>query len=226
MREAIDLIAGMPPKKSSAKTSAHAAAYSMANTGSASPAIAPTLIAPFLTYSSTALWVLAGFSRAVSRNPHLRPFVLSSTKAAKAVGMSKTSILRSIKTGRISAGRDELGQWAIEPCELHRGYPPLTDDTATGNGTEERGVTGPSTRPNGSQRREALTLTGRVRMISRCRQHRPPQSKFQPSCLVPEPFTSIFSIFATRFSNVHHHKRLGGYQGAPNSWIPVRITIF
>jgi hypothetical protein len=43
-------------------------------------------------------------------------------QAAKAVGMSKTSILRSIKTGRISAGRDEFGQWAIEPCELHRPF--------------------------------------------------------------------------------------------------------
>src|SRR6202047_3649436 len=63
-------------------------------------------------------------------------------QAAKVVGMSKTSILESNKAGRISAGRDELGQWAIEPCELHRVYPPLADDTATGNGTEERGVTG------------------------------------------------------------------------------------
>jgi hypothetical protein len=63
-------------------------------------------------------------------------------QAAKAVGMSKTSILRSIKAGRISAGRDEFGQWAIEPCELHRVYPPLTDDTGTPNGAEERGVTG------------------------------------------------------------------------------------
>jgi hypothetical protein len=66
-------------------------------------------------------------------------------QAAKAVGMSKTSILRSIKTGRISAGRDEFGQWAIEPCELHRIYPPLADDTGTGNGTEERSVTGGET---------------------------------------------------------------------------------
>jgi hypothetical protein len=33
-------------------------------------------------------------------------------------------------------------QWAIEPCELHRVYPPLADDPGTGNGTEERGVTG------------------------------------------------------------------------------------
>jgi hypothetical protein len=66
-------------------------------------------------------------------------------QAAKAVGMSKTSILRSIKAGRISAGRDELGQWAIEPCELHRVYPPLTQDTDTGNGTGERAVTGGET---------------------------------------------------------------------------------
>ena len=66
-------------------------------------------------------------------------------QAAKAVGMSKTSILRSIKAGRISAGRDEFGQWAIEPCELHRVYPPLADDTGTGNGTGERGVTGGET---------------------------------------------------------------------------------
>ena len=66
-------------------------------------------------------------------------------QAAKAVGMSKTSILRSIKAGRISAGRDEFGQWAIEPCELHRVYPALTHDTGTGNGTGERPVTGSET---------------------------------------------------------------------------------
>src|SRR6202045_256752 len=67
-------------------------------------------------------------------------------QAAKAVGMSKTSILRSIKAGRISAGRDELGQWAIEPCELHRVYPALSeDDPGTGKGAGERAVTGGGT---------------------------------------------------------------------------------
>jgi hypothetical protein len=66
-------------------------------------------------------------------------------QAAKAAGMSKTSILRSINSGRISAGRDEFGRWAIEPCELHRVYPPLSDDTGTENSTEERGVTGDAT---------------------------------------------------------------------------------
>jgi len=62
-------------------------------------------------------------------------------QAARAVGMSKTSILRSIKAGRISGTKDEFGQWCIEPCELHRIYPALTDVT-DGTGAEERAVTG------------------------------------------------------------------------------------
>lgn len=61
--------------------------------------------------------------------------------AAKAVGMSKTSILRSIKAGRISATRDDFGHWCIEPVELHRVYPAVTDVTEA-NGTGERAVSG------------------------------------------------------------------------------------
>ena len=70
--------------------------------------------------------------------------------------MSKTSILRSIKAGRISAGRDELGQWAIEPCELHRVYPPLTEDNDAGNGTGERAVIGGGTALLGANARASL----------------------------------------------------------------------
>ena len=44
-------------------------------------------------------------------------------EAAKATGKSKSTILRSIKAGRISAVRDELGGgWLVEPAELHRLY--------------------------------------------------------------------------------------------------------
>jgi hypothetical protein len=82
-------------------------------------------------------------------------------QAAKAVGMSKTSILRSIKAGRISAGRDEFGQWAIEPCELHRVYPPITDDNDTGNGTGERAVTGGDTALVEANARASLLERGR-----------------------------------------------------------------
>ena len=66
-------------------------------------------------------------------------------QAARAVGMSKTSIFRSIKAGRISGTKDDFGQWCIEPCELHRVYPPLSEDTGTGNGMPEQSVTGDET---------------------------------------------------------------------------------
>src|SRR5258708_35343037 len=66
-------------------------------------------------------------------------------QAVNGVGMKKTSTLQGIKGVRTSGGGEELGQGAIEPGDLHGFSPPLTDDTATGNGTEERGVTGGET---------------------------------------------------------------------------------
>ncbi len=51
------------------------------------------------------------------------PYTLG--QAAKATGRSKPTILRMIRLGRISAVKDELGVWQIEPVELHRLYPPL-----------------------------------------------------------------------------------------------------
>jgi hypothetical protein len=58
--------------------------------------------------------------------------------------MSKTSILRSIKAGRISGTKKDFGQWCIEPCELHRVYPALTDVTDSDD-VGERAVTGGNT---------------------------------------------------------------------------------
>lgn len=46
--------------------------------------------------------------------------------AAEAVGRSKTAILRSIQKGRFSATRNGLGEWEIDPSELHRVYKPVT----------------------------------------------------------------------------------------------------
>jgi hypothetical protein len=46
-------------------------------------------------------------------------------EAAKAIGKNRTTILRAIKTGKLSATHDEAtGAWVIEPAELHRLYPP------------------------------------------------------------------------------------------------------
>jgi hypothetical protein len=60
---------------------------------------------------------------------------MSLSEAAAAVGMYKSSVLRGIKAGKISATKDEHGEWRIEPAELHRVYPPVARNGA-GNGAD------------------------------------------------------------------------------------------
>lgn len=45
-------------------------------------------------------------------------------EAAKATGKSKATISKAIKSGRISAQKDETGTFQIDPSELHRVYQP------------------------------------------------------------------------------------------------------
>lgn len=45
-------------------------------------------------------------------------------EAAIAVGKSKATISKAIKTGRISAEKQLNGSYKIDPSELHRVYPP------------------------------------------------------------------------------------------------------
>ena len=46
------------------------------------------------------------------------------SQAARACGKGKTTLLRAVRSGRISARRDEVaGTWLIEPAELHRVFP-------------------------------------------------------------------------------------------------------
>jgi hypothetical protein len=45
--------------------------------------------------------------------------------AAKVTGRDRTTIMRAIRAGKLSATRDAAtGAWLIEPAELHRLYPP------------------------------------------------------------------------------------------------------
>lgn len=69
------------------------------------------------------------------------PYTLGT--AAKVTGKDRATISRAIKKGKISAQKNEQGQWAIDPAELHRVYPPLqqTDsarnsERATDNNTD------------------------------------------------------------------------------------------
>ena len=45
-------------------------------------------------------------------------------EAARATGKSKATISKAIKSGRLSASKDETGTFHIDPSELHRVYPP------------------------------------------------------------------------------------------------------
>jgi excisionase family DNA binding protein len=47
--------------------------------------------------------------------------------AAKATGKSKPTIQRAIQSGKISATRNSDGSYLIDPAELHRVYPPVTE---------------------------------------------------------------------------------------------------
>jgi len=64
-------------------------------------------------------------------------------EAAKAVGKSKTTLHRAIKSGKISASKADDGSYIIEPSELHRLFPSVTPGTTDAplhrNDTEQLG---------------------------------------------------------------------------------------
>jgi hypothetical protein len=52
-------------------------------------------------------------------------------QAAEATGKTKPTILRAIQKNKISAKKDEHGEWEIDPAELHRVYPAVSEGTST-----------------------------------------------------------------------------------------------
>jgi hypothetical protein len=54
--------------------------------------------------------------------------------AAKATGKSKSTISRDIDKGKISAVKNEDGSFSIDPAELHRVYPPVSQSNGSSNG--------------------------------------------------------------------------------------------
>jgi excisionase family DNA binding protein len=53
--------------------------------------------------------------------------MLTLGQAALATGLSKPTIQRAIKSGKLSATKKEDGSYDIDPAELHRVFPPVTD---------------------------------------------------------------------------------------------------
>ena len=60
--------------------------------------------------------------------------------AAIATGKSKTTIHRAIKSGKLSAFKNDDGTFEIDPAELHRVFDPVTH-AVTGNPIMEQFVT-------------------------------------------------------------------------------------
>jgi hypothetical protein len=56
--------------------------------------------------------------------------------AAAACGLNKSTVLRAIKAGKISATRNVHSEWQIDPAELHRVYPPASVVAAKDGRTE------------------------------------------------------------------------------------------
>ena len=52
-------------------------------------------------------------------------------QAARATGKSKATILRAIRSGKISAEKSLNGVWRIEPAEVYRVYPKVSPDTGS-----------------------------------------------------------------------------------------------
>jgi len=61
--------------------------------------------------------------------------------AATAVGAAKSTIFRAIKSGRISATKDENGQYQIEPVELFRVFNAVPADRPANGSGEQDAVT-------------------------------------------------------------------------------------
>jgi excisionase family DNA binding protein len=75
----------------------------------------------------------------------MEPYTL--TTASEAVRKSKSTILRAIQKGRLSATRTDNGGWLIDPSELHRVFPNglhvphAQHSTAQSNALQPRNVT-------------------------------------------------------------------------------------
>lgn len=62
---------------------------------------------------------------------------LSLREAAEQTGVSKSTIFRAIKAGRMSAPRNDDGEFQIDPAELFRVYPPKAPSPTEGAGARD-----------------------------------------------------------------------------------------
>jgi hypothetical protein len=111
---------------------------------------------------------------------------LSGVANGAAAGINKSTVLRHIKAGKISATRDDAGGWQIDPAEFHRLFPPLkiaTDHPPRSNATPPRINWLPSCEPS-LQTYGRIVTTGERRPPTGKRRRNassPPRNNRQPT---------------------------------------------
>lgn len=66
---------------------------------------------------------------------------LTLNQAAKTCGRSKSTLLNAMRSGRMSAPKDDQGRYVIEPAELHRVFPFQAPDRSADQFPEPRPTT-------------------------------------------------------------------------------------
>jgi excisionase family DNA binding protein len=92
---------------------------------------------------------------------------LSLREAADACGVSKSTILRAIKSGRMSAPRTDDGGYAIDPSELHRVYPPRNASDLGRNGSAGHDAPSAATHATAALDAEIASLREMLRRADR-----------------------------------------------------------
>lgn len=130
----------------------------------------------------------------VRLRPHARMHTTMDTttgltlgEAARACGMDRSTIRRAIRRGALSANKDSLGVWRVEPAELHRVYAPAAGPTEA----RERvlgGVLGESTPDALDRSSDALVAELRA-VIADLRQDRDQWRDQAQRLALPKPVT-------------------------------------
>lgn len=87
------------------------------------------------------------------------PYTLG--EAAKHIGLSKPTVQRAIKNGKLSASRNEDGSYSIDPAELERAFP-LVERTSNANGHMKQHETANSTDETGGLQVEVAVLRSKL----------------------------------------------------------------
>ena len=94
--------------------------------------------------------------------------MLGLREAARQAGVNKTTVLRAIRSGRLSARKGEGGGYVIDPAELFRVYPPQPEPSETHLGAHPGADKGggrdapPSDEPNAPDATEWRVRTARL----------------------------------------------------------------